>query len=86
MGVGGVAVLCAALAVESIVQVHKDLERSLGFEVNVLVIQPVLCPCCCAARHFSSRGPRPATGSRPRRTILTTAAAGAVAATGRAIA
>lgn len=36
------AVLCAALAVESIVQVHKDLERSLGFEVNVLVIQPVL--------------------------------------------
>ncbi len=36
------AVLCGALAVEAIVQVHKDLERSLGFEASILVVQPLL--------------------------------------------
>lgn len=37
-----VSALCAALAVEGAIQVHGRLEESLGFGLNLLVIQPVL--------------------------------------------
>jgi hypothetical protein len=36
------AALCALLAIEGIAQFHSELEQSLGYRLNTLIIQPVL--------------------------------------------